>query len=204
MMRLLCSGQRKDWIVDAGNFCVRKLFVSVVVEVDERFVVVMPWLLLFSLILLVDEVLSVVISLREREKDSIAVANTISAVSGNDMMVPGSPQRGSCFLHHPSEKIPFRLLVVVVEPSLCKYACLGSDAAAQSSGIAANPLGVRKTEVRQWLSTSLFTVWCFRRSAGVFLGVAVGDEEEARRVNIEAEPYAKSCRSASRKYPVIA
>jgi len=93
----------------------RKLVESVVLEVEVRsfslVVVVMLLLLLllllfdFFLLLLGDELLLllIVIDLREREKDSNAVAITIIAVSGKASMVPGSPQSGSCFLHHPSE-----------------------------------------------------------------------------------------------------
>lgn len=72
----------------------------------------------FFLVLLGDITFLGAISLRDREKDSNAVAMTIRAVSGSASMVPGSPQSGSCFLHHPSEKGPFGAVEMVVELSL--------------------------------------------------------------------------------------
>jgi len=100
----------------------KKLVVSVVVELNGRslFLIVivlllslfmllmMSFLLLlidFFLLLFGDEplLLVIVIEFREKEKDSNAVPITISVVSGKASFVPGSPQRGSCFLHHPSE-----------------------------------------------------------------------------------------------------
>jgi len=92
----------------------RKLVESVVVGVERRslslavVVMLLSLLLLlfdFFLLLLGDELLLllIVIDFREREKDSNAVAITMIAVSGKASIVPGSPQSGSCFLHHPSE-----------------------------------------------------------------------------------------------------
>jgi len=137
----------------------RKVVVSVVVEVEGRpffvaVVLLLLLLLLFDLFLLLlgDEplLLLMVTELMEREKDSNAVAITMTTVSGKASIVPGSPQSGSCFLHHPSEvevALPASGGGGVVDPSLWRYARLVSDAAAHRRGMAASPLGVSNMEV---------------------------------------------------------